>query len=136
MKKLCGVPALAIILGFILIQATFTSCTKDPVEQSIPVVNAGRDTTIHLVKSTDSIQLNGSATDADGSIVAYRWDQISGPNSATIENSGSKQTWVSHLLTGTYVFQLMATDDDGNSGVKNVTVNITAPPKGQTVPIV
>jgi hypothetical protein len=136
MKKFFGLPALAFFVGFLLLQITFSSCTKDPVEQSIPVVNAGRDTTIHLTRATDSIQLNGSATDADGSIVAYSWDQVSGPNTATIANTGSKQTWVSHLITGTYVFQLMATDDDGNTGVKTVAITITAPPRGQTVPIV
>lgn len=136
MKRFCGLPAIALIMGFLLVQGVFSSCTKDPIEQSIPVVNAGRDTSIHLTKSTDSIQLNGSATDADGSIVAYSWNQISGPNTATIANSGSKQTWVFHLVTGTYVFQLLATDDDGNTGVKAVTITITAPPRGQTVPIV
>ncbi|HWJ90965.1 MAG TPA: DNRLRE domain-containing protein [Flavisolibacter sp.] len=136
MKRFCGLPAIALIMGFLLVQGVFSSCTKDPIEQSIPVVNAGRDTSIHLTKSTDSIQLNGSATDADGSIVAYSWNQISGPNTATIANSGSKQTWVFHLVTGTYVFQLLATDDDGNTGVKAVTITITAPPRGQTLPIV
>jgi len=92
-----------------------------------PVVNAGPDVTTNLSKSTDSIRLNGSATDPDGTVVSYLWSQVSGPNTATITSPGSPSTYIKGLVTGSYVFQLMATDNKGATGVKTVQVNVTVP---------
>jgi hypothetical protein len=109
---------LAFILG---------SCQKEQIENQPPTVNAGNDATIQLKNATDSVQLTGSAADADGNVVAYLWSQVSGPVPAIIHNSGSPTTYISGVVTGKYVFQLMATDDKGATGVKTVTITITAP---------
>ena len=47
-----------------------------------PVANAGIDQTITL--PTNIVLLNGSGTDADGTIVSYAWTKISGPSAGTI----------------------------------------------------
>jgi hypothetical protein len=115
------------LLFFFLISLLVIACKKDPIENKPPVVNAGKDTTITLINVTDSIRLSGSATDVDGTVVGYSWDQISGPKKATIHASGSPGTYVSDLVSGVYVFQLMATDDKGATGVKTISITIKAP---------
>ena len=72
------------LLYFVFFIFLVTSCTKDDVENKPPVVNAGTDITITLAKSTDSVRVVGSATDADGSVVSYLWSLVSGPNTPTI----------------------------------------------------
>lgn len=109
---------------------SFVACKKDtPTENKPPIVNAGNDTTFQLTFAQgDTFRLSGSATDADGQIVGYSWTQVSGPNTAKIQYTGSASTNVSSVIAGQYVFQLMATDNKGATGVKIVTINITLPP--------
>jgi hypothetical protein len=104
-----------------------TSCKKDPIENLAPVVNAGKDTTFNLSLPKDSIRLSGSATDPDGTVVSYLWSQVSGPNTATITTPGSTSTFVDKVIAGTYVFQLMATDNKGATGVKSVSITVVPP---------
>lgn len=93
-----------------------------------PVVTAGQDTTFDLTNATsDSIRVAGSASDSDGRVVSYLWSQVSGPNMANIRNPGSAATAVSSVVSGKYVFQLMATDNDGATGVKTVTITVINP---------
>lgn len=115
-----------------------TSCTKDDIENKAPVVNAGQDITITLAKSTDSVRLVGSATDADGTVVSYLWSLISGPGTPTITSPGSPSTYAKDFVSGAYEFQLMATDDKGAVGVKTikVTVTVTTVVTGNLPPIV
>lgn len=112
---------------FLLISFLIIGCQKDPIENKPPVVNAGKDSSIVLSDAADSIYLAGTATDADGSVVGFIWSQVSGPNVAIIHNPGAPSTYVSGLMSGAYTFQLMATDDKGATGVKAVTLTVTAP---------
>ena len=52
-----------------------------------PTANAGTDQSITL--PTNTVSLNGSGTDPDGTISAYSWTKISGPASGTITNANS-----------------------------------------------
>jgi hypothetical protein len=124
MKNIKKVLLVAITVCF------FAACKKDtPTENQPPIVNAGKDTTFQLTYAQgDSIRLSGSATDADGQVVGYTWTQISGPNTIKIHYPGAASTIVSGVITGQYVFQLMATDNKGATGVKTVTINVTLPP--------
>ena len=63
-----------------------------------PTANAGIDQSITLPVNT--VSLNGSGTDADGSISAYSWTKISGPASGTITNANSASTTVTGLVQG------------------------------------
>jgi len=126
------------LLYFVLFIFLVTSCTKDTVENKPPVVNAGTDITITLAKSTDSVRLVGSATDADGSIISYLWSLVSGPNTPTITSPGSTTTYIKDFVSGTYLFQLMATDDKGAVGTKTIQliVTVTTIVSGNLPPVV
>ncbi|MCW3106267.1 MAG: domain containing protein [Segetibacter sp.] len=92
-----------------------------------PIVISGSDTTINLNNPTDSIRLAGSATDKDGSVRSYLWSEVSGPNTPVFSAAGSASTVVKEVISGTYIFQLMATDNNGATGVKSMSVTVIAP---------
>jgi hypothetical protein len=101
------------------------SCQKTNPAQlpPAPSVNAGPPQSVNL--PTDTARLSGSATDSASIITGYIWSEISGPNTAMIADDGSPSTTVSNLVSGTYVFQLMATDALGQTGVGTVTITVT-----------
>jgi pimeloyl-ACP methyl ester carboxylesterase len=88
---------------------------------SPPVVNAGGDKT--LSSPSQSLTLNGSATDADGQVTRYQWSKVSGGN-VTLGGSSSSTLKLSDLEAGTYVFRFTATDNDGSSAADEVTVTV------------
>ncbi|WP_414521426.1 PKD domain-containing protein, partial [Umezakia ovalisporum] len=64
---------------------TVTVNAAAPPPNQAPVANAGPDQTITL--PTNSITLNGSGTDVDGSIAAYQWTKVAGPAQGSISNA-------------------------------------------------
>jgi hypothetical protein len=104
----------------------FAACKKDIVEfNKVPAVDAGTHQTI--TSDVDPVTLSGSASDSDGYVVAYLWSQVSGPVPATIGTPGSATTTITNMINGHYVFQLMATDNDGATGVDTVSIKIDRP---------
>ena len=91
-----------------------------------PSVNAGSDQTIELPQN--SVQLNGSATDPDGSIASYSWTKVSGPSAYTFNNSAIANPVVSNLEAGTYIFRLTAKDNAGATGYNDVMVTVNGAP--------
>jgi dienelactone hydrolase len=87
-----------------------------------PVVNAGPDRNIVLPLTTPLI-LDGTATDADGTIVKYLWSKYSGPN-VTAENSATPSFKITKLYEGVYVFKLAVTDNLGAQSIDYVTVTV------------
>lgn len=75
-----------------------------------PVVSAGPDRTLTL--PDNALVLNGSATDADGTIATFLWTKQSGPG-VTLTNENTKDLSLADLVEGTYIFNLRATDNDG-----------------------
>lgn len=105
-------------------------CTKDDddfVENKVPVADAG---TSKIVLLTDSAVLTGSGSDTDGNVVAYLWSQVSGPASSTIVSPGSAATAVKFALKGSYIFQLMVTDNKGATGVDTVKITVNQATNG------
>jgi hypothetical protein len=99
---------------------------SEPVNQA-PVAQAGADKSITLPEN--SVSLNGSGTDADGSIASYSWTQVSGPNTATFSNTSVAAPTVSGLVAGSYVFSLVVTDNLGAASAADevsITVNTQA----------
>ncbi|HTI08956.1 MAG TPA: DNRLRE domain-containing protein [Puia sp.] len=111
-----------ITLSIFLISAVFTACKKDTVlvTRKPPVVNAGPAQTITL--PIDSITLSGSVVDSGSKVVGYFWSEVSGPNVPLLTAEGSISTKVKALTAGTYIFQLMATDTFGLTGVDTVQI--------------
>src|SRR5438552_3521154 len=89
----------------------FLSCEKDNDSSAnqLPTADAGSSGSITL--PVDNVILTGSGTDADGKVVAFLWSEVSGPNAANIINPGSPSTPAKGFMEGTYLFQLMVTDD-------------------------
>ena len=94
--------------------------TVNAPKNMAPIANAGGDLTIVLPLNT--VYLNGSGKDTDGTITAYHWTQIAGPDSASISNKNSASTVVKNLVGGTYEFELTVTDNDEATGRDTVSV--------------
>ncbi|MCB9867491.1 MAG: family 16 glycosylhydrolase, partial [Phycisphaerales bacterium] len=90
-----------------------------------PTANAGPDQVVALPIA--SATLVGSGSDADGTIVAYAWTQISGPATATITAPSAATTDVADLYPGVYVFELTVTDNASLTGSDQVQVTVTNP---------
>ena len=89
-----------------------------------PTANAGTDQSITL--PTNTVSLNGSGTDADGSISSYSWTKISGPSAGTITNANSAATTVTGLVQGVYQFELKVTDNNGATAFSTVQITVNA----------
>ncbi|CAN5430989.1 hypothetical protein BH11BAC3_BH11BAC3_06110 [soil metagenome] len=90
-----------------------------------PVANAGSDIIITL--PTNFTTLNGSATDADGTIASYTWTKISGTG-GNISTPNSGVTSLTNLTNGIYQYELTATDNDGAYSTDTVTVIVNDAP--------
>lgn len=89
-----------------------------------PTANAGTDKNIQL--PVNSVLLNGTGTDVDGTIAAYLWTKLTGPATFTIVSSTLASTSITGLVAGTYTFELKVTDNAGAIGRDTVQVIVTA----------
>lgn len=98
-----------------------------PQPNQAPSANAGSDITMTL--PTNSANLTGSGTDADGTIASYLWARTGGTGTTfTIANVNAASTGISNLSVGTHIFRLTVTDDDGATATDNITVTVNAAP--------
>ena len=88
-----------------------------------PVANAGTDKNLAL--PTNSVNLNGSGSDPDGSIKSYQWTKSSG-GTATLTNANTATLQLSDLIAGTYVFRLTVIDDKDATAFDDVSVTVEA----------
>ncbi|MFD3004065.1 PA14 domain-containing protein, partial [Pontibacter toksunensis] len=100
----------------------FSGGTTPPPANQPPVANAGPDKTITL--PTNSLQLSGSGTDSDGTIIGYSWSQVSGPSTAAFSSKTVASPTVGSLLEGTYVFRLTVQDNGGLTASDDATVTV------------
>jgi hypothetical protein len=85
-----------------------------------PIANAGADK-IGAFHGTP-LTLSGSGTDADGTIAAYSWRQISG-HEVTLTNTSTSNLSISNInYAGPYVFGLTVTDNFGESSKEDEVV--------------
>ncbi len=89
----------------------------------LPIVNAGGDRA--LILPSNSITLNGTASDPGGLITAIKWTQESG-GAAILSNDTTFNLYVSGLQAGSYQFKLTVTDDEGNSSSSTMTLTVQA----------
>jgi hypothetical protein len=91
-----------------------------------PIANAGSDKAIAL--PTNSVTLNGTGTNGDGSIVTYNWSKTAGPTQFTINSPTAATTTVSNLAEGTYTFRLTVTDNNQVARFDDVQVIVSPAP--------
>jgi len=90
-----------------------------------PVVSAGADQT---VLCGDVVQLSGSATDSDGTVVVVDWVQSAG-QAVVLADPSSTNTQFTAASTETEVltFVFSATDDDGEKAGATVDITVEVP---------
>lgn len=94
-------------------------CNDSFISPILPVANAGFDRNV----TTTTATLDGTgSTSANGSITAYLWTQVSGPNTAVMGNSTGPVNVLTGLITGSYVFNLRVTDSTTAIANDNVSV--------------
>lgn len=103
------------------VQVAYASWVSQTVVTNVPpVVDAGLN---QSVSSGSVVTLSGSATDPDGTIVSYLWEQTAGPT-VTLNRNGATATFTAQDA-GTYTFRLTATDNEGATGSATVNVEST-----------
>ena len=96
-----------------------------PVANKAPVAIPGGSKTV--TQSASPVVLNGSASyDPDGTIIAYDWIQVSGSGGVTIANSTTAAPSIYGMQTGTYVYQLTVTDNQGATNSADITITVVA----------
>lgn len=93
-----------------------------PTNNTAPRAYAGNDVSIQL--PTNSVNLIGKGTDADGIVTAYLWTKevgsggsFSNPNAATATFSG--------LTAGEYRLRLTVTDNNGSTGSDTIHIKVS-----------
>src|SRR5258706_129366 len=104
--------------------------TVNPAANVAPVANAGGNKSITL--PVNSVVLNGSGTDSDGTIAGYSWTKVSG-GAATLTNANTASLTASGLVAGTYIFRLTVTDNQGAVGSDDATVTVN--PAANVAPV-
>lgn len=77
--------------------------------------------------TTSSTSVSAVATWASGHTGTYAWSKTSGPGATTIGSPTSASTTVSGLQTGSYTFQCVVTQDDGQTASATVNITVTLP---------
>ncbi|HEX2536625.1 MAG TPA: right-handed parallel beta-helix repeat-containing protein, partial [Chitinophagaceae bacterium] len=90
-----------------------------------PEANAGRDQTITL--PNNSVTLNGSGTDEDGTLATYKWRKVSGPTTFTMDKTDASLVHVTKLVKGVYQFELVVTDNQGATDTDIIVVQVNGP---------
>lgn len=97
------------------------SVVTNPDDNITPIVDAGEDITLPV--ATTNTSLLAIATDPDGFIVNYLWEQISGVSTVLFSTPTEAATLVTNLIgSGDYVFKVTVTDNEGATAFDTVTV--------------
>src|SRR3954466_16218703 len=99
------------------------SCGNCTADNKPPIANAGDDQSITL--STNNVLLDGSASTDDGKIIAFKWAQITGPDSSSITHPDSSKTIIKVSAIGDYLYELTVTDDGGLSAKDTMLVTVS-----------
>jgi hypothetical protein len=96
-----------------------TSGSNLPPTATISDINLTNSVTL----PTNSVSLNVSANDPDGSISSYAWTKVSGP-AATIVSPSASTTSITGLVEGNYVFQCVVTDNGGLTTIASKGISV------------
>ncbi|SFB99476.1 PQQ-binding-like beta-propeller repeat protein [Pseudoalteromonas denitrificans] len=95
----------------------------NPQGNLAPTANAGID---QAVDSGTSVNLTGSGSDSDGTIISYLWLQTSGTSVSLINANTANAHFVAPNVSSTeiLVFSLTVTDNSAATGVDTVSITI------------
>jgi len=122
-------PSVAETLVFALtVTDNFGSTSTDSVSIFVtpdlpPSVNAGED---QWVLEQSQVSLSGVASDEDGNIVSYIWQQTSGTAVALVDANTANATFSAHAFEEILTFTLTVTDDFGTSTSDSITIHISS----------
>lgn len=86
-------------------------------------------TTVKVANFGDSVTLNGSGTDSDGTIASYSWSQIAGAPITLVDGNKATASFVVPANSaGTMTLQLTVTDNDGGTDTSSVSFRVNNPP--------
>ena len=98
--------------------ALFAGCNQSP-----NVKASGPD---QMVAAGDKVRLRGSASDPDGTIQTYRWEQVEGPSVSISNVNQASASFVAPKVKGyrVLVFRLTVVDDGNATATDRVVVTI------------
>jgi hypothetical protein len=97
-----------------------------PGANQLPIAKTSDDRIIPLEWNYMPTIWGNTSVDPDGTIVSYKWTKISGPSSYRMETPTGKNTKLTNLVAGTYVFRLTVTDNEGGVSSDDVTITMTS----------
>ncbi|MCC5825819.1 S8 family serine peptidase [Alkalimonas sp.] len=103
---------------------SFLEVNQDCPNQ-VPVVSAGEN---RSVSAGSQVQLQGSASDADGEILHYSWLQIAGPTVQLSNSTGLQTSFTSPVSSQTQTLRFRLTANDLRSS-SSAEVSITVQPQ-------
>ncbi len=112
--------------------APLTDCTSGPETNQQPLVNAGADKSITLPENSTSF--TATASDADGTITTYLWEQLSGPE-VVLSGSATATLSLANLAVGNYTFRVSVTDNEGGTASDQVSLTVNGETSGNQVPV-
>ncbi len=99
--------------------------TSDNASNSAPVANAGDDQTVSIADSENqTITLNGTASDSDGTIASQQWKQTSGESVALTGANTNTATFTVNAKEQIYTFSYTVVDDKGASSSDDTHVTV------------
>ncbi|HEY4111643.1 PKD domain-containing protein [Puia sp.] len=101
---------------------TLSAGTNQAISTSTAALTATGNPALLIAKTHPAA--NGIDT-AGYSWVSYAWSQLSGPSTASISSPNANSTPVSGLTNGTYVFRILATDNNTGQDTAQVQVTVT-----------
>ena len=111
---------------YCLLNPSTSPCSEYPLPvNTAPVSVPGPNQTITLPTSTTILNGVGSH-DPDGTVVYYKWRQVSGPSANTVLDSTYQETRIAGLVAGTYVYSLTVTDNGWATNKSTMTVIVTS----------
>ncbi|MEQ1439144.1 PKD domain-containing protein [Fontimonas sp. SYSU GA230001] len=134
-------PKLSAVILSLLLALTLAACNsrsapgEGGADNQPPVARAGGDRT---VGEGVEVLLDGRlSSDADGSIVAYAWVQLSGPAVTLVDAGTAVARFVSPQVnaTATLQFRLTVTDDRGATAADEVTVTVVDRQEDNLAPV-
>ena len=93
----------------------------------LPNAQAGPDQTVDV---GESVALRGSASDPDGTVQTYRWEQVNGPSVSLSNANQASASFVAPTVKGTVTLtlRLTAVDDKDATATDDVVVTIVGEP--------